>query len=55
VSICPMTRHWQNGFKELLWDAVELSAGEKLVLSLQLPEGYVIVFDPSFTCRSTSR
>jgi class 3 adenylate cyclase len=26
--------------------AVELSAGEKAVLSLQLPEGYVIVFDP---------
>jgi class 3 adenylate cyclase len=32
--------------KETTLDAVELSAGEKLVLSLQLPEGYVIVFDP---------
>src|SRR4029450_10786178 len=33
-------------FKETTLDAVELSAGEKEVLSLQLPEGYVIVFDP---------
>jgi len=33
-------------FKETTLDAVELSAGEKAVLSLQLPEGYVIVFDP---------
>jgi len=33
-------------FKETTLDAVELSAGEKVVLSLQLPEGYVIVFDP---------
>jgi class 3 adenylate cyclase len=32
--------------KETTLDAVELSAGEKAVLSLQLPEGYVIVFDP---------
>jgi hypothetical protein len=32
--------------KETTLDAVELSAGEKMVLSLQLPEGYVIVFDP---------
>jgi class 3 adenylate cyclase len=32
--------------KETTLDAVELSAGEKVVLSLQLPEGYVIVFDP---------
>src|SRR5882757_7751326 len=31
--------------KETTLDAVELSAGEKTVLSLQLPEGYVIVFD----------
>src|SRR4030095_1843140 len=34
-------------FKETTLDAVELSAGEKVVLSLQLPEGYVIVFDPA--------
>ena len=33
-------------FKETTLDAVELAAGEKVVLSLQLPEGYVIVFDP---------
>src|SRR6266403_3211127 len=32
--------------KETTLDAVELSAGEKAVLSLQLPEGHVIVFDP---------
>src|SRR6266581_3786853 len=32
--------------KETTLDAVELPAGEKVVLSLQLPEGYVIVFDP---------
>src|SRR5215217_240988 len=32
--------------KETTLDAVELSAGEKVVLSLQMPEGYVIVFDP---------
>src|SRR5206468_3713571 len=31
-------------FKETTLDAVELSAGEKVVLSLQLPDGYVIVF-----------
>src|SRR5256884_1312120 len=33
-------------FEETTLDAVELSAGEKVVLSLQLPEGYMIVFDP---------
>ncbi len=33
-------------FKETTLDFVELSAGKKAVLSLQLPEGYVIVFDP---------
>ncbi len=32
--------------KETTLDSLELSAGEKAVLSLQLPEGYVIVFDP---------
>src|SRR5215475_8032229 len=32
--------------KETTLDAVELSPGEKAELSLQLPEGYVIVFDP---------
>jgi class 3 adenylate cyclase len=31
---------------ETTLDALELSAGEKALLSLQLPEGYVIVFDP---------
>src|SRR5947208_16480219 len=30
--------------KETTLDSLELSAGEKVVLSLQLPEGYVIVF-----------
>jgi class 3 adenylate cyclase len=33
-------------FKETTLDGLELSAGEKAVLSLQLPEGHVIVFDP---------
>src|SRR6266498_2351220 len=32
--------------KETTLDTLELSAGEKVVLSLQLPEGWVIVFDP---------
>src|SRR5436853_4486167 len=32
--------------KETTLDTLELSAGEKVVLSLQLPEGLVIVFDP---------
>src|SRR5438552_16892971 len=33
-------------FKETTLNAVELSAGDKAVLSFQLPEGYAIVFDP---------
>src|SRR4029450_13767552 len=33
--------------KETTLDALELSPGEKAVLSLQLPEGHVIVFDPA--------
>src|SRR5207247_9860289 len=33
-------------FEETTLDAVELSAGEKVVLWLLLPEGYVMVFDP---------
>ena len=33
-------------FDETTLNAVELSAGDKRVLSLQLPEGYVIIFDP---------
>src|SRR4030095_11514194 len=32
--------------KETTLDTLELGAGEKATLSLQLPEGYVIVFDP---------
>src|SRR5438874_4973374 len=32
--------------KETTLERLELSPGEKAVLSLQLPEGYVIVFDP---------
>jgi hypothetical protein len=32
--------------KETTLDALELSAGEKVVLSLQLPEGLAIVFEP---------
>ena len=35
-----------NWVQETTLDALELSAGEKATLSLQLPEGYVIVFDP---------
>src|SRR6266480_3294215 len=31
---------------EITLDAVELAAGEKVVLSLQLPEAFLIVFDP---------
>src|SRR6184192_3385820 len=50
--------YWSSGFdlpddetlarliKEVTLDTVELPAGEKVVLSLQLPEGFVIVFDP---------
>jgi class 3 adenylate cyclase len=34
--------------KETTLDSRELSPGEKVVLSLQLPEGEVIVFDPVF-------
>src|SRR5438067_9270893 len=33
-------------FKETTLDSLELAAGEKVVLSLHLPEGLVIVFDP---------
>src|SRR5437762_11815592 len=33
-------------FEETTLGILELSAGEKVGLSLQLPEGYVIVFDP---------
>src|SRR5919198_5892491 len=33
-------------FKETTLDTLELSPGEKAVRTLQLPEGYVIVFDP---------
>src|SRR5207247_4644960 len=35
--------------KETTLDALELSAGENVVLCLQLPERYVIVFDPVIT------
>ena len=50
--------YWSSGFdlpdddtlakliKEITLDTVELPAGEKVVLSLQLPEAFVIVFDP---------
>ncbi len=50
--------YWSSGFdlpdgktlarliKEVTLDTVELPPGEKVVLSLQLPEGFVIVFDP---------
>src|SRR5881296_479706 len=50
--------YWSSGFdlpddetlarliKEVTLDTIELPAGEKVVLSLQLPEGFVIVFDP---------
>jgi class 3 adenylate cyclase len=50
--------YWSSGFdlpddetlakliKEVTLDTIELPAGEKAVLSLQLPEAFVIVFDP---------
>jgi class 3 adenylate cyclase len=50
--------YWSSGFdlpddetlakliKEITLDTVELPAGEKVVLSVQLPEAFVIVFDP---------
>src|SRR6266567_3486511 len=50
--------YWSSGFdlpddetlakliKEITLGTVELPAGEKVVLSLQLPEAFVIVFDP---------
>ncbi|TMP97215.1 MAG: adenylate/guanylate cyclase domain-containing protein [Verrucomicrobia bacterium] len=50
--------YWSSGFdlpddetlakliKEVTLDTIELPAGEKVVLSLQLPEAFVIVFDP---------
>ena len=50
--------YWSSGFdlpddetlakqiKEVTLDTIELPANEKVVLSLQLPEGFVIVFDP---------
>jgi len=50
--------YWSSGFdlpddetlakliKEITLDTIELPAGEKVVLSLQLPEAFVIVFDP---------
>ena len=41
-----MTRHWQNGLRKLLWTPSSFQPGEKAVLSLQLPEGEVTVFDP---------
>jgi len=36
----------QASLAEFTIDSIELPAGEKAVLSVQLPEGYVIVFDP---------
>ncbi|HEY4270585.1 MAG TPA: adenylate/guanylate cyclase domain-containing protein [Candidatus Udaeobacter sp.] len=50
--------YWSSGFdlpadetlakliKEVTLDSIELPPGEKMVLSLQLPEAFVIVFDP---------
>ena len=50
--------YWSSGFdlpgdetlakliKEITLDTVELPAGEKVVLSLELPKAFVIVFDP---------
>jgi len=42
----PDDKELEEWVKETTLDAVELSPGEKVELSLQLPEGYVIVFDP---------
>jgi class 3 adenylate cyclase len=50
--------YWSSGFdlpddkalakliKEITLETIELAPGEKVVLSLQLPESFVIVFDP---------
>jgi class 3 adenylate cyclase len=50
--------YWSSGFdlpdgetlasliREVTLDTIELPAGEKVVLSVQLPEAFVIVFDP---------
>jgi class 3 adenylate cyclase len=42
----PDDETFQKWVKETTLDALELAAGEKVVLSLQLPEGVVDVFDP---------
>ena len=42
----PDDETFQKWLKETTLDALELAAGEKVVLSLQLPEGVVDVFDP---------
>jgi class 3 adenylate cyclase len=42
----PDDKELEEWVKETTMDAVELSSGEKVELSVQLPEGYVIVFDP---------
>ena len=42
----PDDKTLEKWVKETTLDTLELSAGDKATLSLQLPEGYVIVFDP---------
>ena len=42
----PDDETFEKWIKETTLDTLELSAGEKVVLSLQLPEGFVDVFDP---------
>ena len=37
---------FEDAIRDAVIDAVELAAGEKCFLSLQLPEAFVIVFDP---------
>ncbi|HJX25082.1 MAG TPA: adenylate/guanylate cyclase domain-containing protein [Chthoniobacterales bacterium] len=42
----PESDIYEKLIDEITLDAVELPAGEKVVLSLQLPEAFLIVFDP---------
>ncbi|MGO4388557.1 adenylate/guanylate cyclase domain-containing protein [Microvirga sp. 2YAF29] len=37
---------FEQRLEDIVLDAVELPAGERVILSLQLPPGFVIVFDP---------
>src|SRR3546814_3363290 len=41
--------------EEFMLEALELPAGEKAIISLQLPEGFVIVFEPVTQDRKSTR